>query len=129
MLKKETLNLLKDNKIRLNRRKGQNYLIDENILKKIMNFTGLTKNDTVLEVGAGIGTLTIPLSHKSGKVIAIEHDNKISSILEKRLEDMDISNVSIINGDAVHIDFPEFNKVVSNLPYKISSPFTFKLLK
>lgn len=126
---KETLSILKENNIRLDRRKGQNYLIDPNILQKITNNADLSKNDTVLEIGAGIGTLTIPLAKKSGEVIAIEQDEKVASILEKRLFELDISNVEVLKADATKIDFPEFNKVISNLPYKISSPITFKILE
>lgn len=129
MLVKETLKILKENNIRLNKRKGQNYLIDHNILQKIIDSADLSKNDTVLEIGAGIGTLTIPLAENAGKVIAVEQDAKIAAILEKRLKELDISNVEVIAADAVKIDFPEFNKVVSNLPYKISSPITFKLVE
>ncbi|MEN4018530.1 MAG: 16S rRNA (adenine(1518)-N(6)/adenine(1519)-N(6))-dimethyltransferase RsmA [Methanobacterium sp.] len=128
MLAKETLNILKNNNIRLDRRKGQNYLIDSNILQKIVDYADLSRNDTVLEIGAGIGTLTIPLAENAKKVIAIEQDQKIAAVLEKRLGDLGISNVEVLKGDATKIDFPEFNKVVSNLPYKISSPITFKLL-
>jgi len=129
MLAKETLKILKENNIRLDRRKGQNYLIDSNILDKIVEYADLSSKDTVLEIGAGIGTLTIPLAECAKKVIAVEQDPKIAAILEKRLEDLTISNVEVLNEDATKIDFPEFNKVVSNLPYKISSPITFKLVK
>jgi len=129
MLVKETLRILKENNIRLDRRKGQNYLIDTNILYKIVNNADLTHNDTVLEIGAGIGTLTIPLAEHAQKVIAVEQDQKIASVLEKRLQELDISNVEVLVADAVKTDFPNFNKVVSNLPYKISSPITFKLLE
>ncbi|MGF7117262.1 16S rRNA (adenine(1518)-N(6)/adenine(1519)-N(6))-dimethyltransferase RsmA [Methanobacterium oryzae] len=129
MLTKETLKILKENNIKLDRRKGQNYLIDSNILQKIVNYANLSKDDTILEIGAGIGTLTIPLAESSGKVIAIEQDQKIAAILEKRLSDLGIRNVEVLTADATKIDFPKFNKVVSNLPYKISSPITFKLLE
>ncbi len=129
MLAKETFRILKENNIRLDRRKGQNYLIDPNILRKIVDHADLSSEDTVLEIGAGIGTLTIPLAEHARKVIAVEQDQKIASILEKRLQDLDISNVEVLAADAVKTDFPEFNKVVSNLPYKISSPITFKLLE
>ncbi|MDI6724373.1 MAG: 16S rRNA (adenine(1518)-N(6)/adenine(1519)-N(6))-dimethyltransferase RsmA [Methanobacterium sp.] len=129
MLSRETLKILKENNIRLDKRKGQNYLVDSNILAKIIEYSEISPDDVILEIGAGIGTLTIPLSKKAKKVIAIEQDQKIAAILEKRLENLDISNVAVLAADATKIDFPEFNKVVSNLPYKISSPITFKLLK
>jgi len=129
MLSRETLKILKENNIRLDKRKGQNYLVDSNILAKIIEYSEISPDDVILEIGAGIGTLTIPLSKKAKKVIAIEQDQKIASILEKRLKNLDISNVAVLAADATKTDFPEFNKVVSNLPYKISSPITFKLLK
>lgn len=129
MLAKETLSILKENNIRLDKRKGQNYLIDSNILQKIIDYSDLYQNDTVLEIGAGIGTLTIPLAQKAGKVVAVEQDAKIADILEKRLQELNISNVEVLKGDATKIDFPHFNKVISNLPYKISSPITFKILE
>ena len=128
-LAKETKKILQENDIKLNKNLGQNYLIDDFKRKKIINYGKLTKEDTVLEIGPGIGTLTIELAKRAGKVIAIEQDTTIFNILKKRLEKEKITNVELINGDAVKVDFPEFNKIVSNLPYQISSPISFKFLK
>ena len=125
----ETLKILDKEGIKLDKRKGQNYLIDKDVLSRIIHSADLSKTDTVLEIGAGIGTLTIPLAKNAGKVIAVEQDRKIAAILVKRLKKLQISNVEIIIGDATKIAFPKFNKVISNLPYKISSPITFKILK
>ncbi len=125
----ETLKILNKEGIKLDKRKGQNYLVDENVLFKIVESAKLSKKDTILEIGAGIGTLTIPLAENAGKVIAVEQDRKVSSILIKRLKELNITNVEVITGDATKINFPKFNKVVSNLPYKISSPITFKILE
>ena len=128
-LAKETKQILQENGIILNKNLGQNYLIDDFKRKKIIEYAKLTKEDTVLEIGPGIGTLTIELAKKAGKVIAIEQDTAIFNILKKRLEKEKIDNVELINGDAVKVDFPEFNKIVSNLPYQISSPISFKFLE
>ena len=98
-LSKTTKSILNKHGIRLNKNLGQNYLIDKNKRDQIINFGDLTKEDVVLEIGAGIGTLTIELAKRAKKVIAIEQ-----------------------------IEFPKFNKIVSNLPYQISSPITFKFL-
>jgi 16S rRNA (adenine1518-N6/adenine1519-N6)-dimethyltransferase len=125
----ETLKILNKYGIKLDKRKGQNYLIDREVLSQIVTFAELSEGDTVLEIGAGIGTLTIPMAKNAGKVIAIEQDRRIAAILIKRLKELNISNVKVIIGDATKIDFPKFNKVVSNLPYKISSPITFKILE
>ncbi|MBM4242029.1 MAG: 16S ribosomal RNA methyltransferase A, partial [Euryarchaeota archaeon] len=129
MLLKETLKILKTYNIKLNKRKGQNYLVNSDILNKILDYAEVSGNDTILEIGAGIGTLTIPLAKRAKKVIAVEQDKKIGFILEERLEELGFSNVEVLVGDATKLDFLPFNKVVSNLPYKISSPITFKLLE
>lgn len=125
----ETLKILNKQGIKLDKRKGQNYLIDNKVLSQIIQSAELSINDSVLEIGAGIGTLTIPLAKNAGKVIAIEQDKRIAAILIKRLDKLKISNVDVIVGDATKLNFPKFNKVVSNLPYKISSPITFKILE
>ncbi len=127
-LSKTTKNILNKYGIKLNKNLGQNYLIDKNKRDQIINFGNLTKDDTVLEIGTGIGTLTIELAKRAGKVIAIEQDTKIANILSERLKEEKIDNVELINDDALNIDFPQFNKIISNLPYQISSPITFKFL-
>ena len=124
----ETLQLLKKYNIRLNKRRGQNYLINSQILSHIIDHSQLNDKDIVLEIGAGIGTLTIPLSETAGKVMAVEKDPRIVRVLKERLDDLNITNVEILEVDATRMEFPFFNKVVANLPYQISSPITFKLL-
>ena len=127
-LAKITKKILNKHNIKLNRSLGQNYLIDDYKLKNIIEFSNLNDNDTVLEIGSGIGTLTLELARKAKKVISIEKDSTIFNILSQRLEDENIGNVDLINGDALDLEFPKFNKIVSNLPYQISSPITFKFL-
>lgn len=126
---KETFSLLKKHGIRLDRRKGQNYLINNQILSRIIESAQLTDTDVVLEIGAGIGTLTIPIAEKVRKLVAVEQDQRIAHVLRERLNNLKISNVDVLEVDATKIEFPYFNKVVSNLPYQISSPITFKLLQ
>ncbi|MBP3790834.1 MAG: 16S ribosomal RNA methyltransferase A [Methanobrevibacter sp.] len=127
-LSKETKDILNQNGIKLNKNLGQNYLIDRNKRDQIINFGDISKEDVVLEIGTGIGTLTIELAKKAKKVIAIEQDTQIYEILAKRLKKEKIDNVELINDDALKVDFPQFNKIISNLPYQISSPITFKFL-
>ena len=127
-LSKITKNILNQHGITLNKNLGQNYLIDKNKRNQIIGFGDIDKNDVVLEIGTGIGTLTIELAKKAKKVIAIEQDENICKILTKRLKDEKIDNVELINNDALKVDFPKFNKIISNLPYQISSPITFKFL-
>ncbi len=86
----------------------------------------LGPEDIVLEIGAGVGNLTERLARKAKKVIAIELDPTLVRVLHDRFDK--VENIEIISGDALKVDFPEFDKVVSNLPYSISSEITFKLL-
>ena len=107
---------------------GQNFLIDENIAKKEINYANISKNDIILEIGPGYGILTKLLAEKAKKVIAVEIDKKLADILKEKVP----SNVAIINNDVLKLDFdklPKFNKIVSNLPFQISSPITFKILE
>ena len=127
-LSKTTKDILSRYGIKLNKNLGQNYLIDKNKRDQIINFGDISKEDVILEIGTGIGTLTLELAKRAKKVIAIEQDQKICEILSQRLEDEKIDNVELINDDALKVDFPPFNKIISNLPYQISSPITFKFL-
>lgn len=127
-LSKTTKDILSRHGIKLNKNLGQNYLIDKNKRDQIINFGNISKEDVILEIGTGIGTLTLELAKRAKKVIAIEQDQKICEILAQRLEDEKIDNVELINDDALKVDFPPFNKIISNLPYQISSPITFKFL-
>jgi 16S rRNA (adenine1518-N6/adenine1519-N6)-dimethyltransferase len=106
-------------------RKGQHFLVDDRIAERQIGYASLSDEDVVLEIGAGYGVLTKRMARKAGKVIAIEIDPLLAESLNG------ISNVEVICDDALNVDFNEleFNKVVSNLPYQISSPVTFKLLK
>ncbi len=127
-LSKVTKNILNQYGIKLNKNLGQNYLIDKNKRDQIISFGNIDKDDVILEIGTGIGTLTIELAKRAKKVIAIEQDPHISKILGERLKKEKIDNVELINDDALNVDFPKFNKIISNLPYQISSPITFKFL-
>lgn len=103
-------------------KQDQHFLIDERVLDRIIDYGRLTGDDTVLEIGAGYGNLTEKLAEKAGKVVAVEADPELAASLHRW------ENVEVIIGDALKIGFPFFNKVISNLPYSISSPVTFKLL-
>ncbi len=100
----------------------QHFLIDKLALDRIIEYGKLGVSDSVLEIGAGYGNLTEKLAKKAGRVIAIEADHELAASL------YGLKNVEVIVGDALKIDFPQFNKVISNLPYSISSHVTFKLL-
>lgn len=106
---------------------GQHFLINHTIAQREVAYAQISIKDVVLEIGAGKGILTQLLAKKCKKVIAIEIDDKYVTYLRSLLP----KNVEIVHADAVSIDFsllPKFTKIVSNLPYQISSPITFKLL-
>jgi 16S rRNA (adenine1518-N6/adenine1519-N6)-dimethyltransferase len=107
---------------------GQNFLIDSDVAEREIDYCNVTKDDVVLEVGPGRGIITKPLAKRAKKVIAIEIDRNLVDNLKKILP----KNVILMHSDVLNIDFntlPKFNKIVSNLPYKISSPITFKFLE
>lgn len=104
-------------------KKDQHFLIDNRVIDRILEYADLIDADTVLEIGAGYGNLTQELAAIAGKVTAIEVDADLAQSISN------FGNVDLIVGDALKIEFPKFNKVVSNLPYSISSPITFKLLE
>ncbi len=113
------------------KRLGQNFLIDEGVAEKILNEADIDKGDIVVEVGPGFGVLTLPLSKRAANVIAIEKDRRLAAYLIEK----NIGNVEIIHGDALRVSYKDiFNKqkkrlkLVSNLPYSISTPLIFKLL-
>lgn len=106
------------------KRLGQNFLLDDSVLKRAVQAADLSANDTVLEIGPGLGNLTEELLRTGARVVAVEQDAEFCKFLERRFGE----RIKLVRADAVKAFLPEFNKVVSNLPYQISSPITFKLL-
>jgi len=109
------------------KRLGQNFTVNSEILHKLVSYASLTKDDVVLEVGAGFGFLTQLLSKKCKKVIAFEVDPQLIDFLKKQLNNF--QNVELIERDILKVSLPEFNKVVAAPPYSISSPLLFRLLE
>jgi 16S rRNA (adenine1518-N6/adenine1519-N6)-dimethyltransferase len=152
MLSKEEIKrILKSEDLKILKSLGQNFLIDENILDKIVQAAELNKDDVVIEIGPGFGTLTEELSEKCGKVIAIEKDKKLAELLKRKVEtrlitslpaqngstalkglwSQHVKNTVVINDDILRVDLKEFikkyapggkYKLVSNIPYYITSP-------
>lgn len=116
------------NKLDLKARKslGQHFLIDRDVLTKVVEAAGLSSDDVVIEVGPGLGVLTEELAKRAGRVVAIELDDKLADILKRRLASAE--NVEIVNGDILKLEplalvggETEEYKVVANLPYYITS--------
>lgn len=113
---------------RTKKRLGQNFLINPEVISDIIDFSGLTKKDTVLEIGPGVGFVTEQLVKHAGKVIAVELDEEAI----KELEKLNCDNLKIIHQDILKTDLSELCdekiKVVANIPYYITSPIIAHLL-
>lgn len=129
-----TNEILKKYNIRLSKQLGQNFLTDINIIRKIVDAAEINSDDFVIEIGPGIGALTVALADKAGKVAAIEIDRRIIPALEETTGNYE--NVSIINKDILKTDIHSLTagwdktvKVVSNLPYYITTPVIMLFLE
>lgn len=116
------------------KRFGQHFLKDQNIIRKIVDGAGLSPDDIVVEIGPGLGDMTSILSQRAEKVIAIEVDRGLYSILQEKFEDN--TKVEIINADVLRFDLDKIFemvgrrfKVVANLPYNISTPILFQFFE
>jgi len=107
----------------MKRRKGQNFLVNPDVIEHIAEYACLTKSDRVLEIGSGTGSLTRVLAERAGFVFAVEVDPELATELHGKFD-----NVQVIRGNALKVEFPDYNKVVSNLPYQISSKIAYRLL-
>lgn len=126
MLRERTKEVLQKHGIKLSKSMGQPQVVDEELLGRMVSYANLSEEDVVLEVGPGIGNLTGLLLKNAGRVIAIERDERLIRVLRERFGDE--AKLEIIGGDALKVRTPRFDKIVSNLPYAISSKITFKIL-
>ena len=132
-LREETEFILKKYGLRANKKLGQNFLINEEIINQIIEKADVNKNDTIIEIGPGLGSLTAKLLENANKVIAIELDSNMSNILKERFCLYD--NFELIENDVLKVNLNEIIekyesvKVVANLPYYITTPIIMKLLE
>lgn len=133
---KNTIEILQKYNFHFQKKFGQNFLIDTHVLDKIIKEAGITKEDMVLEIGPGIGTMTQYLCENAGEVVAVEIDRALIPILKETLSGY--SNVSVLNEDILKVDInrlvQEKNngkpiKVVANLPYYITTPIIMSLFE
>ena len=131
-----TAEIIKQYQFVFQKKYGQNFLVDANILEKIIRLSEITKDDCVIEIGPGIGTMTQYLAESAGKVIAIEIDRHLIPILEETLKEY--KNVTIMNEDVLKVDIKKIVeeknngnpiKVVANLPYYITTPIVMGLFE
>lgn len=132
----KTIEIIQKYQFAFQKKFGQNFLIDQHVLEKIIGAAGVTKEDMVLEIGPGIGTMTQYLAENARQVVAVEIDKNLIPILEETLSGYD--NITIINEDILKLDIKtlaqEYNegrpiKVVANLPYYITTPIIMGLFE
>ena len=127
-----TIETIKKYNFAFQKRFGQNFLIDGHVIDKIVAAANITKEDTVLEIGPGIGTMTQYLAENAGKVYAVEIDKNLLPVLAETLAEFD--NVTVINDDILKVDIKKLVgentkvKVVANLPYYITTAIPTKIL-
>lgn len=132
-LREETEFLLNKYKLKANKNLGQNFLINEHIIEEIVNKACVCKDDVIIEIGPGLGSLTSKLAESAKKVFAIELDSNMVEILNERFSLY--KNVEIIHADIMKVNLNELIgeekhiKVVANLPYYITTPIVMKLLE
>lgn len=129
---KVTIEIIQKYNFAFQKRFGQNFLIDGHVIDKIIKAADITKDDIVLEIGPGIGTMTQYLCEAAGKVYAVEIDRNLLPILEETLADYD--NVTVVNEDILKVDIAALTdgkpvKVVANLPYYITTPIIMGLFE
>jgi len=118
--------LLRQSGLKARKSLGQHFLIDETVLKTIIEAAELSPEDTIVEVGPGPGVVTVELARNAGNVIAVELDTRLASLLTRRLGSL--ANLRVINADILKVDLSQLlegeskYKVVANLPYYITSP-------
>ena len=131
-----TIEVIKKYEFCFQKKFGQNFLIDGHVLDKIIAGAGVTKDDMVLEIGPGIGTMTQYLAEAAGKVVAVEIDRNLLPILQETLADY--GNVKVIHADVLSLDLEKLVqeenggrpiKVVANLPYYITTPIIMALFE
>jgi 16S rRNA (adenine1518-N6/adenine1519-N6)-dimethyltransferase len=127
-------NELREHGIFPKKRLGQHFLVDRSILEKVIGTAQVGEEDVVLEVGPGLGEMTLALAHRVKRVIAVEIDPRLVAILEKKMEDY--PNVQVVRSDILRLDFNHFFKkgeerikVVANLPFQISTPLLFHFIE
>ena len=125
MNRDETSRLINETGVVPKKSKGQNFLTDERVALRHVDYADIEKGDRVLEVGPGLGILTNILIERSNDVTCIELDDILADFIEEKYGD----RVNLIRGDAMKVNFPQFDRFVSNLPYSISTPVIFKLLE
>jgi len=119
------MNVLKKYKIETDYKLEQFFLIDKDIAKELAKYANITKDEVVLDLGAGTGAITEELAKKAKKVIAVEKDGQYYYLLLDRFKRY--NNVEVLIDDVLSMDFPKFDKIVCNLPYNVYEPF-FRIL-
>lgn len=131
----ERTSLRKAHRFRPKKRLGQHFLRDPDVIRRIIAGAGFDKSCQILEIGPGLGALTIPLAESVRRVLAVEKDAEVMEMLRGRLSRAGVENVTLLQGDILKLDFSKIDlppkkeiHLLGNLPYNISSPLLEKLI-
>lgn len=131
--------MLRERGLSPRRSQGQHFLVDENIMEKILKVAALSEEDVAMDIGAGPGALSLAMAKLVGRVIAIEQDRGLAAFLRELKEQKNLTNLDVVEGDVRRLDLESMLgqlpgvkqnfKVVANLPYYLTTPLLFKLLQ
>ena len=133
------IRVLREHRIHPNRLMGQHFIVDRNVLRRIINAAELSQDDYILEIGTGLGTLTAALAHRARWVLTVEKDERLANVADVLLRDM--PNVEVVNADFLEINIGQALsnapnrhhenrwKVIANLPYYVSKPILMRLIE
>ena len=119
--------ILADHRIRPSKKRGQHFIIDQKVVERQAAYADLRASDLVYEIGAGLGALTEEIASRGSELVSIEIDDRLLKVISHRFNEQ--RNVSLLKADALSFEMRRPNKVVSNIPYNLSSQITFKILE
>jgi 16S rRNA (adenine1518-N6/adenine1519-N6)-dimethyltransferase len=119
--------ILTDHRIRPSKKRGQHFIVDQNVVERQAAYADLRASDLVYEIGAGLGALTEAIASRGSELVSIEIDDRLLKVISHRFNEQ--RNVSLLRADALSFEMKKTNKIVSNIPYNLSSQITFKILE
>ncbi|MCA1830428.1 MAG: 16S rRNA (adenine(1518)-N(6)/adenine(1519)-N(6))-dimethyltransferase RsmA, partial [Actinobacteria bacterium] len=118
--------LLERYNLRAGRKHGQHFLVDPNTVRRIVRLADISPDETILEIGPGLGSLTVALAEAAARVVAVEIDTEVAEALREVIASLD--NVELVIADAMKVDIDTSCRLVANLPYNVATPLIIRVL-